>query len=129
MNTRIRFTAEYSYPGSFFAETSTRDIADGSKETALAANPDDHWYAVTVREITERKFTADNGSERWLSEGDPKKTSWVIGERIHWEDIPDIPANEILRSNIRCNSKDGYGVKTRSGNWQIASDYTEVIEL
>lgn len=125
---RIRYTAEYSYPGSFFPETSARDVPDASLESVRAAQPDDRWYAAEVKEIKERRFAAENGQERWLRDDDPKKVaSWVIGEKIHWESIPDTDQNSILRSNIRGNSKDGYGVKTRAGNWQIASDYLDVI--
>ena len=126
--TRKRFSATYSYPGSFFAETESRDLASGTLESAIAEQPNSNWYAVAVKSINERKFVAANGTEKWLAEGNPEKIgSWIVGEKIHWEDIPDTDENRILRSNIRVNSKDGYGVKTRLGNWQIASDYTAVI--
>lgn len=127
--TRTRYTAKYSYPGSFFAESMGRDIPNPSYESAIAAaEGDGNWYAVEVFEITERRFTAQNGAERWIEEDKPVKVgSWVIGNRVHWQDIPDTPENEILRSNIRGNSEDGYGVKTRCGNWQIASDYMSVV--
>lgn len=126
--TRTKFTARYSYPGSFFAEQASRDLPDGEFGSALRAALDDGWYAVEILKSTERRFSAANGEKRWLREGEPKKVgSWVIGERIHWENIPDTDENQILRSNIRCNSEDGYGVLTRRGNWQIASDYTTVV--
>lgn len=127
-DTRTRFTAEYSYPGSFFPETSTRDLPDGRYESAVEAQPNDAWFAVKILKSTERRFVAANGDERWLCEREPEKVgSWVIGERIHWTAIPDTDETRILRSNIRSNSENGYGVLTRRGNWQIASDYTGVV--
>lgn len=56
----------------------------------------------------------------------------MIGTMMHAADIPDeVDGHEtsILKSNIRSNSKDGYGVKTRRGNWQIASDYDRVLTV
>jgi hypothetical protein len=126
--TRAKFTAEYSYPGSFFAESATREIADGRYESAVEAQLNNSWFAVKITKSTERRFTAANGDERWLREREPEKVgSWVVGDRVHWTAIPDTDENRILRSNIRSNSEDGYGVLTRRGNWQIASDFTGVV--
>lgn len=126
--TRTRYTAIYSYPGSFFPETTTRDVTDGTYAAAVAAQTDDLWYAVEVKKITERRYEAANGNVEWLKDKSPERVgSWVVGERIHWEDIPDTDDNRILRSNIRGNSTDGYGVKTRRGNWQMASDFSAVV--
>lgn len=126
--TRKKYTAEYLYPGFFMPEEETREVSDGTYAAVIAAQPNDGWYAVEVREITQRLYRADNGDEQWVKEGKSQRIgSWVVGEKIYWEDIPDTDANRILRSNIRSNSKDGFGVKTRCGNWQIASDYLEVV--
>lgn len=126
--TRQRFTATYFYPGVFMPEDVARQIPNGQFNSVIAAQPDNRWYAVEVRQRTERRYEAANGSEKWISEGDAKKVgSWIVGEKIHWEDIPDTEGNKILRSNIQGNSKDGYGVRTRCGNWQIASDWQAVL--
>lgn len=125
--TRTRYTAEYLYPGVFMPEEENRPVDAPTLEAAVAAQPDDGWYAVSIKRIVERKFVADNGDERWLSDIVEKAGSWIVGEKIHYQDIPDTKANSILRSNIRSNTKDGFGVKTRRGNWQFADDYTAVV--
>lgn len=136
MSTRVRYSAEYSFPGLLFPETTSRSIEHGDLPAAIAAAPDgDSWYAVKITAITERLFVAvgdgsEDGSipERWLTESTSRVGFYVVGERIHVDD-GQIEGDEysILRSNIRCNSTDGYGVKTRCGNWQIASDYDDVL--
>ena len=134
-DTRRRHSATYLYPGAFFPEETTRQIKRPTLASAIAAQPDDRdgyfrksgWYAVRIATTTERRFVAENGDETWVREGKPEVLSVIVGERIHYTEIPDTDANAILISNIRGNSKDGFGVKTRAGNWQIASDYDEVI--
>lgn len=126
--TRVRYVAHYSYPGAFFPETETRQIEAGTYAAAVQAKNDDRWYAVEVKEITERRYEAANGNVQWIEDKSPVKVgSWVVGEKIHVDDIPDTDENRILRSNIRSNSTDGYAVKTRRGNWQMASDYSAVV--
>ncbi|MHB1098904.1 MAG: hypothetical protein ACYCZR_05045 [Burkholderiales bacterium] len=127
--TKVTYSGEYLYPGSFFAEETHRTLTDGTFAAALEAAPDgDGWFAVKVRRITQKRFVADDGEEAWITQSSEVVGNWIIGRRIHADDIEPTQTNSILISNIRCNSKDGYGVKTRCGNWQIASDYTEVID-
>lgn len=131
---RMRHHAVYDYPGSFFPESTSRSLDEPTLTAAIAAGPDeddyftkDGWYAVTISTVTEKLFTAD-GEEAWVKQGDTVTVGkWVVGERIHYSDIEDTRDNAILISNIRGNSKDGFGVKTRRGNWQIASDFTHVV--
>jgi hypothetical protein len=133
--TRIRYSAEYMYPGSFFPESVHRALLQPTFAAAVAAGPDedgyfrkDGWYAVKIHAITEKRFTSDDGEVTWVKQGTVEVGNWIVGDRIHWSEIDDTRENAILISNIKGNSRDGgYGVKTRAGNWQIASDYTEVI--
>lgn len=139
MSTRERHVAEFFYPGSFLPETIFRTIAEPTLAAALAAAPDgdpaqgyigakDGWYAVKVTTATDKRFVADDGEETWVRVGQKKDVgSWIVGEKIHVDDILENDANRILRANIAGNSADGYAVLTRVGNWQIASDWTDVL--
>lgn len=137
---RTRHVAEYLYPGSFFPEETYREIEFPTLQCAVENGPDedgyfkkDGWYAVRIRTITEKRYEAADGDETWLRDGEPTTKSFVVGRLVH-VDSPELEGedNRILRSNISGNSRDplkGYGVLTRRGNWQIASDYDEVVSL
>lgn len=144
MATRTRLVAEYGYPGPFFPESTTRDVASADFKTVAAAGPDedgyfrkDGWYAAMVWSIVEKEFldADDHSASTWVRQSSKVVANYVVGTLKHLDDIPDVDPktgrnNEILKSNIRGNSKpplSGYGVLTRAGNWQIASDYTEVV--
>lgn len=133
---RQRFFAEYNYPGSFFPESTTREIDLPTVEAAVAAGPDedgyfrkDGWYSVRITSKVEKRFVANDGAEAWVKQGEIETIAhWVVGERIHYSAIDATDANRILISNIEGNSADGgYGVLTRCGNWQIASDFDAVL--
>lgn len=133
---RQRFFAKYNYPGSFFPESTTREIDLPTVKAAVAAAPDeegyfckDGWYSVRITSKVEKRFVATDGAEAWVNQGDIKTIGhWVVGERIHHSDIDATDANRILIRNIEGNSRDGgYGVLTRCGNWQIASDFDAVL--
>lgn len=133
--TRIRYTAEYDYPGSFFPKSTSRQIVVPTFESAVTNGPNedgyfrkDGWYAVTIRAVHEKRFTASDGAEAWVQQRVEVVGKFVVGERVHHESARLAgPEFDILRSDIRANSEDGYGVLTRCGNWQIASDYTRVL--
>lgn len=124
---RQTYYAVYDYPGLLFAESRTRDIGGPTIEHAIAGELDKGWYAVHIHERTEKLFRAADGEETWVKQDDERISRHVVGDRIHYSAIDDSHRNQILISNIRCNSTDGYGVLTRAGNWQIASDYDSVI--
>lgn len=138
-HTRNRYLAEFDYPGALFPESITKTAKGPSIEDALAVAPSetegtyfvkDRWYAVTITEVIEKQYLAADGSdEEWVEQRRSRVGRWVVGEKVHVDDIPDDDRHEILRSNIRNNSEDGFGVKTRAGNWQIASDYDGVLSL
>lgn len=135
MSTREVHEATYYYPGVFMPETVNRDLEFSTLEDAIRYQPDekyyfkkDGWYAVRIKSFTQKLFESSDGEQRWLNErSKTEEKSFVVGRMRHWEDLPDDGKHEILRSNIRNNSKDGYGVLTRCGNWQMASDYDYVI--
>lgn len=128
MKTRQRFYAEFWYPGLLFSDSKIRDIDAGTIEAALAAAPDDdRWYAVSVHAVTEKRYVADDGDETWVRTSTERVLRAIIGEKVHVDLIPDDDEHSILRSNIRYNSTDGYGVRARTGNWQIAQDYDLVL--
>lgn len=148
-NTRTRYTAEYQYPGSFFPETVTKVLNDPTFEAAVEAGPDeegyfrkDGWYGVIIRTITEKAYEQVGGDGKseddyvWLRDGEPTGKSYIVGTEVHADDLADEDeaGNDltILKSNIRGNSREpkkDIGVITRCGNWQIASDWDEVIPL
>lgn len=134
MTTRTRFIAEYFYPGTFLSESTTREIDMPTRKAAEAAKPEgrvgytDICYAIRITEILEELYTAGNGDARWIQEGSTFVDSWIYGEKIHVDDIPDTPENRILRSNIEYNTKDGYAVKHRGG-WALAKDWNRVIPI
>lgn len=143
---RYRYSAEYLYPGSFFPEETYRDLPDGHLSTALELAPDeegyfkkDGWYAVRIRTRIEKRFVAEDGEETWIRQGEGHVKSYVIGVLTHVNNIHDLESgaagdmldNRILKSNIRSNSREpykNYGVLTRCGNWQIASDWDQIID-
>ena len=133
MTTRTRFIAEYFYPGTFVAETASAEIDMPTRKAAEAAKPQgnvgytDCCYAIKITEVTDRLWESD-GEYKWLPEGEPELVdSWVYGEKIHVDDIPDTPNNKILRSNIRINTSDGYAVKHVGGGWTLAQDWNRVV--
>lgn len=136
MNTRVRYVAEYSYPGAFMPESTTRELEQPTLDAAVAAGPDedgyfrkDGWYAVKITAFYEKRYVEAGGdAETWVRTDTSSAGAWVVGERVHVDD-PSIAGSDfdILRSNIRCNTKSGYGVRTRCGNWQFADDFSGVV--
>lgn len=136
-NTRIKYTAEYLYPGAFFPEETYRELPEGTFDAAVLFGPDedgyfqkDGWYAVRIRTVQEKRFMSDDGDEQWVSSSETQK-SYIVGKKVHYLDssIAD-DKHDILQSNIKNNSRDGgYGVLTRCGNWQISSDWDVVVYL
>lgn len=133
MTTRIKFIAEYLYPGTFVPETASREIDVPTQSAAEAAMPDGNvgytstCYGIRLFEQTERLWESD-GEFQWLPEGERTIVdSWAYGKEVHYDDIPDTPNNEILRSNVRINTKDGYAVKHISGNWTFRRDWNRVV--
>lgn len=135
MTERLKHTAIYSYPGVLFPEDTSREISEPTVAAALASAPTepegyfhaDGWYAVEIKTTTQKLFTAEDGEQTWVNSSTDRVTRVVVGERIHADDIEATDRNAILIANIRGNSKDGYGVLTRRGNWQIADDYDQVL--
>ena len=133
MTTRTRFIAEYFYPGTFVAETASVEIDMPTRKAAEEAKPKgtvgytDRCYAIKITEVTDRLWESD-GEYKWLPEGNATLVdSWVYGEEIHIDDIPDTPENRILRSNIRCNSDDGYAVRHIGPGWTLRRDWNRVV--
>lgn len=128
----------YSYPGSFFAEYTTVELTEPTLTAAAIEGPrgsgyffKDGWFAVEITTVTLKRFEAADGAEVWVRQGTEAVGKWIVGRLVHFE-ADELAGDEhnILRSNIRSNSRDphkGYGVLTRCGNWQIASDYTAVV--
>jgi archaellum component FlaG (FlaF/FlaG flagellin family) len=140
MTTRTRYTAEYLYPGSFMPEETYVTIPEPTLSAAIVYGPDepgyfskDGWYAVLIKTVTEKQYVSDDGDVTWLREGQTEVEKIIVGREVH-VDSPEIsgPEHNILRSNIRGNSRDPYknlAVHTRSGNWQIRSDWDRVVAL
>jgi len=136
-NTRVKVSAEFLYPGAFFPEETYRDLPEATLEAAVRCAPDetgyfrkDGWYAVRIRSTPERRFVDADGSGAavWVKDGETEVWSAIVGEEVHMTD-ERIAGDEhqTLRSNIKSNSADGYGVLARTGNWQFASDWDAVI--
>lgn len=112
--TRLRFTATYMWPGSFFNETSVVEISEGTLEAALAAMPDTTWhgrhaFGFEIGETTLKRFISDDGEERWLATGPSRKLGrWYFGVSMSIDDVAaENVANAgeyvILLSNMRGN--------------------------
>jgi hypothetical protein len=140
MTTRTRYIAEYLYPGSFMPEETSTDIPEPTLSAAIVYGPDepgyftkDGWYAVLIKTVTEKQYVSDDGDSRWLRDGKIEVEKIVVEAVLHVDD-PAIAGPEFntLRANIRSNSRDPYknlAVRTRSGNWQILSDWDRVVSL
>lgn len=114
-----KITATYWYPGSFFSEDKTRELPAATLVAALAAQPDDGWFAVSVQRTPMKVFRSEDGEERVMSTGQAIKVGkWYIGEEFTAEQVEAMPGDhEILVSNMRAN---GWRTvcRTRRGNWQ-----------
>ena len=127
MAEKMTHYARYLYPGVFMPEERERSLEEPTYAAALDAQPDDGWYAVEIHSNTKKLYTADDGEQEWVQKRHEKVGSWIVGERIHYSEIKDTDENRILRSNLQSNDPDGFGVKTRRGNWQPASAYDHVV--
>jgi hypothetical protein len=127
MAEKMTHSARYLYPGAFMPEDISRDLEEPTFQEAIRAQADDGWYAVEITSTTWKLFTADDGETEWVAKNRQKVGSWIVGEKIHYTEIEDTDDNRILRSNLRNNDKDGFGVKTRRGNWQPADAYDHVV--
>lgn len=139
MTTRTRYTAEYMYPGTLMPEETYVTLPEPTLSAAIVYGPDepgyfskDGWYAVVIRTLVDKLFRADDGEETWVLQTDKTVSERIIvGREVH-VDSPEIsgPEYNILRSNIRGNSREPYknlAVHTRAGNWQIRSDWDRVV--
>lgn len=138
MTLKRHYFATYRYPGAFLSEEVTRELEEPSLEAALACQPTDAgyftkdgWYAVVLESRVDKLFKADDGEETWVMQGLEKIGSFIVGDLVHVTD-ESIAGEEfrVLRANIEGNSRGnlkGYAVRTRLGNYQIASDYDWVI--
>jgi hypothetical protein len=127
MTLKMTHYARYLYPGSFMPEDRSREIPEPTYAAALATQPDDGWYAVEITSTTYKLFTADDGEQEWVAQNRESVGRWLIGEKVHYSEIEETPDSHILISNIRNNGLDGFGVKTRRGNWQWLSPGDTVV--
>ena len=129
--------ATFLYPGVFMPEYVIRPVSSPSWRDVLDAAPNesgyftlDGWYAATVECVTSKRFESSDGDVEWVRQGQPELVdSWIIGERHHWSEIDSANGrNDILIGNIKRNDRSGgYGVHTRCGNWQLASDWKNIV--
>jgi len=134
-SSRIRYVATYLYPGIFLPESTDRDIPEPTIEAVIAAAPaetsyftKDGWYAVQVHEIVEARYvSAVDSTDMWVGQTRVHVHTWIVGEEVRWQDLPDVPENRSLIFNIKHNSPTGVGVRTRRGNWQPLTEKTSVI--
>ena len=134
--TRTRHEARYCYPGFLFPEELVMDLGEkDTLEAAVQAAPAEPsglfatngWYAVHITAITEKRYVAGDGEDTWVRLSADRLRSYVVGDKIHADDIEATEQNRILIANIRANSDTSHGVLTRCGNWQIADDYDQVV--
>jgi hypothetical protein len=110
----LKMYVKYLLLGAFFAEQETKEIKTRDVKLALKMMPKD-CYAFSFYDVVSVKKDGEN------LQGSAKNHSGLFypdAEKIHWSDIPPTPANSILISNIKTNGFNGYGIKTRTGNWQ-----------
>lgn len=137
MNTRIRHTATYMWPGSFLNETMVMELSDGTLEAGLAAMPEDtmwgsHAFGFEITETVLKRFVSDDGEERWLATGRARRLGrWYFGEtmtlsQVAAENITNGGKHDILLANMRGNNWPTV-VRTIAGNFQPIEDGDDVL--
>jgi len=109
----------YLYPGIFFPETDGKEVKSYELPKILPKN----CYGFS---FSETDYIQD-GKESYTGKTRNHGKTYLIGEKIKAQDIPNTENNHILISNINCNSPTKTGVKTYMGNWQIFDRNTIVV--
>jgi hypothetical protein len=125
MDMVLKTYVEYLLPGLFMPESESKEIESRSVELALKMMPKScycfYFYSVE---------TVEQGGETLRGKAKNHSGRFYPGaQRVHWKAIPDIPNNDTLRSNLRGSGLNGYGIKTRMGNWQPAQKGDKIIPM
>lgn len=114
----------YYIPGTFFPETSTKQVDAWDIPHSV---PKD-CYGFSFHEV---EYAVDGKGEEFVGKSNKDKNIYFIGEIIHHNDIPDTDASgrsmSILKSNIQGNSPTHEGIKCRMGNWQCMDKNVVVV--
>ncbi len=111
----------YYFPGLLFSNEAKEEIEDRIPPTKLPRN----CFAFRFGEqeiITDGKDTFEK-PPKW------DENLYMIGEKVPFEEIPNIPTNNILRDNIECNSPTKTAIKTHLGTWQAHNRDTIVVPV
>jgi hypothetical protein len=117
---------EYEFPGSFFPESSSRDIRVRDPRLAVELAPEGA-YAFAFYDVADD--LPDLGPEYAVSRKPQNRSAryFIDGRLVTIDDVLALPGDhDILISNMRANEFERV-VRCRTGNWQPFGDDDELI--
>ena len=113
----------YSIPGAFFAETSSKEVDSFDIPKEMPAD-------VYAFNFSETDYVVE-GKEEFVGKTRHIGPTYYIGKAIPVDKIPDVDengrGNDILKRNIKSNSPTKTGIKCHTGNWQMVDKNTKVL--
>lgn len=122
MKKENRIFIHFLYPGSFFPEQTCERVETTNLPKTVPSDCFGFYF-------TQTEYVID-GKEEFAGKTKTLSKTYIIGESILVDDIPDKEGgrdNNILKSNITCNSPNKRGIKTHIGNWQWEDEYRVAI--
>lgn len=121
MKKSTKILIKYYFPGLLFSADADEEIKEKRVPKKLPKNC--FAFKFGQQEIVEDGKDTFTKPAKWDEE------LYVIGKEVQLSEIPDIPENSILRSNIRCNSPYKAAIKTHLGNWQALEKRSVVVPV
>lgn len=120
----MKHHARYALPGSFFAESDSRELSDRSIDAAITRAPE-HAFAFVLYDTAEIDFEYDEALFRVTPRPQNESGRHYIGGEIFTPDeLRELAVQEgdphkydVLIANVQGN-RWGRAIRCRTGNWQ-----------
>ncbi len=110
MRKETRIFITYLFPGSFVPEEATKQV----KTTDMPKTIPKDCFGFSFHQT---EYVIDEGKE-YVGKTTSLSKTYIVGEAIPLDKIPDTQANRILRSNVEYNSPTKTAIRSHLGNWQ-----------